>query len=98
MSRTIECASVKHYHYHRNDQLCCLLRVFVLVYNFARRVKNLARIILRELKSRVTWSPERYRARGGGSAAFSRKRLPVNCTVRQSRPRACMKLWQSTAT
>ena len=47
MNRTLKEATVKHYHYDTHDQLRRHLDHFVAAYNFARRLKTLKGLTLR---------------------------------------------------
>jgi transposase InsO family protein len=62
MNRTLKEATVNRYHYETNEQLKAHLSVFLMAYNFAKRLKTLRGLTPHEYVCKVwTDSPERFR-------------------------------------
>jgi transposase InsO family protein len=62
MNRTLKEATVNRYHYETNEQLKAHLSVFLMAYNFAKRLKTLRGLTPHEYVCKVwTDSPERFK-------------------------------------
>lgn len=62
MNRTLKEATVQRYHYQSHEQLKAHLQIFLMAYNFARRLKTLKGLTPYEYVCKVwTTEPERFR-------------------------------------